>query len=73
MTLSFTIVFEISELTLITFHLECRYCKNGSQASQLEHLVHCDGIWLHAFRYSGSGWSFTAPIPEWAKDFNVNL
>ena len=60
----------------------------GSKAHELERLLHCDGIWLHAARYrlaapqaqaqaqgqqqgqtqgQAPGWSFTAPVPEWAK------
>lgn len=25
-------------------------------------------IWLHAWKYSGDGWSFETEMPEWAKD-----
>eukprot|EP01041_Mallomonas_annulata_P003530 gene3530-7023_t len=43
----------------------CRYCREPDSA-QLEQLLHCDGIWLHALRYKGSGWEFEAPRPAWA-------
>lgn len=46
----------------------CRYCKN-IEAADFEHLMHCDGIWLHALRYSGSTWSFETKYPSWAKEF----
>ncbi|KAJ2161967.1 DRAP deaminase [Coemansia sp. RSA 552] len=25
-------------------------------------------IWLHAWRYSGPGWSYETPLPEWARE-----
>ena len=34
-----------------------RYCRD-EDSKTLEKLLHCDGIWLHAWRYSG-----TAKIP----------
>jgi hypothetical protein len=43
----------------------CRYCKENSSA-ELEQLLHCDGIWLHALQYSGPGWEFHTPFPKWA-------
>lgn len=43
----------------------CRFCKNPV-ANELERLLHCDGIWLHALRYEGKGWCFEAPKPSWA-------
>ena len=59
----------------------CRHCEHRSVAEQgkyctllscrqcltkLEHLLHCDGIWLHALRYEGEGWALTAPRPDWS-------
>lgn len=57
----------------------CRYCRENSSL-ELEQLLHCDGIWLHALKYSGPpgggssstdscGWSFQAPDPVWAAPF----
>jgi Mg-chelatase subunit ChlI len=45
----------------------CKYCLND-RALALERLLHCDGIWLHALQYEGSGWCFRAPAPAWAAD-----
>jgi len=57
----------------------CRYCRQRGRAEELEMLLHCDGIWLHALRYSSKGtggssglergWSFQAPHPDWALPF----
>lgn len=57
----------------------CRYCRENSSL-ELEQLLHCDGIWLHALKYAGPpgggssgtdscGWSFQAPDPVWATPF----
>jgi uncharacterized damage-inducible protein DinB len=37
----------------------------------IEHMVHCDGIWLHALKYSGKDWSFQTPFPDWASYFKA--
>jgi len=26
-----------------------------------------DGLWLHCMRYSGPGWTYECPYPDWAK------
>jgi ketosteroid isomerase-like protein len=39
-----------------------RYCKDN--VSKLEHLLHCDGIWLHALRYAGPSIA-APPVPWW--------
>jgi hypothetical protein len=44
----------------------CKYCKEEKESQLLEGLLHCDGIWLHALRYEGTGWGFQAPTPPWA-------
>ena len=36
---------------------------------ELESLLHCDGIWLHALRYRGNGWDFRTPDPIWTEIF----
>lgn len=37
---------------------------------ELETILHCDGIWLHAYRYSnGDNWQFETPLPDFAKPF----
>jgi len=57
----------------------CRYCRENSSL-ELEQLLHCDGIWLHALHYAGPsggsssgtdslGWSFQSPDPVWAAPF----
>ncbi|KAK3268696.1 hypothetical protein CYMTET_22815 [Cymbomonas tetramitiformis] len=28
--------------------------------------LRCNGIWLHAFRYTGRDWEFRVPLPSWA-------
>jgi hypothetical protein len=38
----------------------CRYCRENSSA-ELEQLLHCDGIWLHALRYTGPPVTVAAP------------
>jgi tRNA pseudouridine synthase 9 len=48
----------------------CRFCQNDATTTQMEHSLHCDGIWLHALQYSGNGWQFRAPLPDWASPFN---
>lgn len=49
----------------------CKFCRSRASAmsESAEHLLHCDGIWLHAFRYSGSDWAFAADVPVWAEQF----
>lgn len=47
----------------------CRYCQNPGRL-QAETLVHCQGIWLHALRYSGNGWEFKTSKPSWALPFD---
>lgn len=49
----------------------CRYCQANQTILALEQYVHCDGIWLHAFRYAGKNWSFATPWPNWAKTFPI--
>jgi len=49
----------------------CKYCKE-SKSMELESLLHCDGIWLHALRYRGNGWDFQTPVPQWAEPFLEN-
>ncbi|BHF61446.1 RNA pseudouridylate synthase domain containing protein 2 [Sparganum proliferum] len=41
---------------------DCPDCNRRFADPQLGNLV----LRLHAFRYSGSNWSFTAPLPAWA-------
>uniref|UniRef100_A0A0X3NRZ1 Pseudouridine synthase RsuA/RluA-like domain-containing protein n=1 Tax=Schistocephalus solidus TaxID=70667 RepID=A0A0X3NRZ1_SCHSO len=41
---------------------DCPDCNRRFADPQLRNLV----LRLHAFRYSGSNWSFTAPLPAWA-------
>jgi len=26
-----------------------------------------EGLWLHCMRYSGPGWTYECPYPDWAK------
>ena len=48
-----------------------RFCRSNASrlASTAEHLLHCDGIWLHAYQYSGNKWSFKTELPSWAQPF----
>ncbi|PIA13144.1 pseudouridine synthase, partial [Coemansia reversa NRRL 1564] len=42
----------------------CDVCANPSMPDPtLDQLC----IWLHAWRYSGPGWTFKTPLPDWAK------
>eukprot|EP00981_Chlorochromonas_danica_P007131 scaffold1561_cov184-Ochromonas_danica.AAC.4 len=63
----------------------CRFCQHGTSARDLaeERLLHCDGIWLHAYQYAGQfsqsaekekdkSWLFRAEVPEWAESFFTN-
>ena len=36
----------------------CRYCQTSNQTHELEQLLHCDGIWLHALRFFLKGRNF---------------
>ena len=54
----------------------CAWCKLGGGVAAAaeegafnEHQLHCDGIWLHASRYSCSarGWSYETARPMWAQ------
>ena len=47
----------------------CRYCQDYTVSSELEMMLHCDGIWLHALSYRGDGWAFTTRPPHWAQVF----
>lgn len=47
----------------------CKYCQEHASIKDLGHLLHCDGIWLHAWKYSGKSWSFQAPSPSWSAGF----
>jgi hypothetical protein len=47
----------------------CRYCKD-TNSPELERLLHCDGVWLHALRYEGQQWRFQAPMPLWSQPFD---
>jgi hypothetical protein len=31
----------------------CKFCREQKDSQELERLLHCDGIWLHALRYQG--------------------
>jgi len=44
----------------------CKYCSDD-KSIELENILHCDGIWLHALKYSGDDWSFSTEFPDWAK------
>jgi hypothetical protein len=56
----------LSWYLLDTFTSLTRYCREQKESQELERLLHCDGIWLHALRYKGRGWCFQAPTPAWA-------
>ena len=44
----------------------CKYCSDN-KGVELENILHCDGIWLHALKYEGDDWSFATDFPVWAK------
>nr|CAH8837613.1 unnamed protein product [Trichobilharzia regenti] len=44
----------------------CEDCKLTFKDPTMEHLI----LRLHAYRYSGSDWCYSAPLPKWAKDEN---
>ena len=47
----------------------CKNCRENQDLVKLEHVVHCDGIWLHALCYAGKGWSFETAFPDWTAPF----
>ncbi|CAL8106381.1 unnamed protein product [Calicophoron daubneyi] len=52
----------VQERLLHTFNAECPSCLNIMKDPKRNNLV----LQLHAYRYSGSDWSYTAPLPDWA-------
>lgn len=47
----------------------CRYCCDKSSL-EMESVLHCNGIWLHALRYERPGhWRFETAWPKWASHF----
>jgi hypothetical protein len=42
-----------------------RYCIAGLD-EDLERVLHCDSIWLHALQYQGEYWRFRTRLPSWA-------
>jgi hypothetical protein len=45
-----------------------RYCQELTSPDMSDEMIlHCDGIWLHALRYSGKNWQFETEFPSWAK------
>ena len=49
----------------------CRYCGDNN-CLELEHLLHCDGIWLHALRYSGRASTYIGTDKNRNTDGNTN-
>jgi hypothetical protein len=47
---------------------KCRFC-NSKSSAKLERILHCDGIWLHAFRYQSPSFAFQTSPPIWAAPF----
>ncbi|CAH8474115.1 unnamed protein product [Schistosoma turkestanicum] len=45
----------------------CPDCKLTFKNPEMKHLI----LRLHAYRYSGSDWHFSAPLPNWVLDENV--
>ena len=56
-----------------TLTANCRYCKEYQISSELETMLHCDGIWLHALKYQGDGWAFASDPPSWATGTFCNV
>jgi hypothetical protein len=48
----------LSPLLPLSCASSVRYCREQKESQELERLLHCDGIWLHALRYQGKGWVF---------------
>lgn len=46
----------------------CEHSKFESSQDELEQLLHCHGIWLHALKYEGKGWLFETEYPPWATE-----
>lgn len=48
----------------------CYHCRPNNSDSSQTHLM----IYLHSLKYTGPGWSYETPPPEWAKsDWVVDL
>uniref|UniRef100_A0A7S3NJP0 Pseudouridine synthase RsuA/RluA-like domain-containing protein n=1 Tax=Aureoumbra lagunensis TaxID=44058 RepID=A0A7S3NJP0_9STRA len=46
--------------------LAIRCCRRCRFHVPEEDVPHAKFIWLHALRYSGPGWSYSTPLPDWA-------
>ncbi|KAF0684341.1 Aste57867_23654 [Aphanomyces stellatus] len=44
----------------------CPSCQGGDGATFNWEQLHCQGIWLHAFRYKGQSWDVSVASPPWA-------
>ena len=61
----------VTHLLIFIFHVKtifvqyARYCREEKESQELERLLHCDGIWLHALRYEGKGWLFQVRSDSW--------
>lgn len=49
-----------------------RYCIGGLDEN-LERVLHCDGIWLHALQYEGEKWRFRTRLPDWARNMGFDV
>jgi tRNA pseudouridine synthase 9 len=43
----------------------CSYCNSGENATFTQVQLHHRGIWLHAYKYEGSDWTYRVNAPEW--------
>ena len=65
----FACLFGLVCILFILLRLICgvRYCIGGLD-EDIERVLHCDGIWLHALQYQGASWRFRTRLPNWARD-----
>lgn len=50
-----------------SFDSSCRYCSKSYLNPEMHNMV----LKLHAYRYSGEDWSYTASIPDWVRNMHV--
>ncbi|ETW00322.1 hypothetical protein, variant [Aphanomyces invadans] len=57
---------EADKMAKITMESICDACQIGEHITFNWEQRHCQGIYLHAFRYKGATWDFSVPPPSWA-------
>ena len=45
----------------------CTFCNSGAKEAFTSTQLRHSGIWLHAYKYEGKGWSHSVPLPPWTR------